>query len=566
MIYKKKIIGTLVAIAIFVVVILAFNSEQLIQNNIKENASGAIFDKDADLNALTTDKINTENIANKTLEPKSNNKTLEPKSNAVASDGSDLKNNTDILNDLQKATLKQGQTIFGEQALNNSHTDDLMNGAQSQAELKGLLPGCPCYGNTCLCLDTLFAKAALDVFHVAGETAALLQLRDIFNNYRDYFSRGNARGTFNFGNKSFFTDRFLVSMTKMSRQLSATAMHQAMMIGMMMDAKTQLETQRVYQRLKFQAHKDYVPSGDMCWIGTNVRSLMSSEHKSQLNRFALNDRQMARHLGRVNSSGALGATKDKENRWNIFKDEYCDPKDNNWGMMPGGIMNEGLEAICGAGGGSSENINIDINFGSLVENKRTLEIDFTDQASTDDELAVLMLGNNLYGHETLQSVSDSYLIKNADDGSYQDLYMALRRVAAKRNVAESSYNAIVSLKSSGAMDASANVNSAKFLAAIYKEMGVPDDDIFEIIGENPSYYAQLEVLAKKLYQNTDFYANLYDTPANTERKSVALKAIELMLDRAIYESETRQEMLTSVLLAAELDDDVKKVGARLSAQ
>ena len=46
------------------------------------------------------------------------------------------------------------------------------------------------------------------------------------------------------------------------------------------------------------------------------------------------------------------------------------------------------------------------------------------------------------------------------------------------------------------------------------------------------------------------------SPANVKRKGVALKAIELMLDRAIYESQLRQEMAMSVLLSAKLDHHI----------
>ena len=84
-----------------------------------------------------------------------------------------------------------------------------------------------------------------------------------------------------------------------------------------------------------------------------------------------------------------------------------------------------------------------------------------------------------------------------------------------------------------------------------------------MIGLRPSYYAQLELLAKKIYQNPDFYANLYDKPANVKRKRVALQAIELMLDRAIYESQIRQEMAASVLLSARLREPFKEADQKL---
>ncbi len=75
----------------------------------------------------------------------------------------------------------------------------------------------------------------------------------------------------------------------------------------------------------------------------------------------------------------------------------------------------------------------------------------------------------------------------------------------------------------------------------------------------------MEILAKKIYQNPDFFAGLYDSPANVERKSVALKAIKLMLDRAIYESQIRQEMAYSVLLSSRLHSKFKKANKELSS-
>ena len=106
-------------------------------------------------------------------------------------------------------------------------------------------------------------------------------------------------------------------------------------------------------------------------------------------------------------------------------------------------------------------------------------------------------------------------------------------------------------------------DTTEFLGAILTELGVPPADINQMIGVEPSYYAQLELLAKKIYQNPDFYANLYDKPANVKRKSVALRAIELLVERAIYESQIRQEMVTSVLLSARLNTPFEEASKRL---
>ena len=114
-------------------------------------------------------------------------------------------------------------------------------------------------------------------------------------------------------------------MMRMTEQLSAVAMHQVMAIGMFMDAKHQLETQRLLQELQNQAHKDYQPSEDFCWFGTNVRSVAASEQLGRYNALALNARQVSRHMGKANISGADARDRDKLSRWRHFAKTYCDP-------------------------------------------------------------------------------------------------------------------------------------------------------------------------------------------------------------------------------------------------
>ena len=94
-----------------------------------------------------------------------------------------------------------------------------------------------------------------------------------------------------------------------------------------------------------------------------------------------------------------------------------------------------------------------------------------------------------------------------------------------------------------------------------KEMGIQDEDeIKAYLGERPSYYAQMEVLTKKLYQNPVFYTELYDKPANVERKTVAMQAIELMQRRDMYRSVLRSEATLSVMLETALaEQDQEKV-------
>ncbi len=354
---------------------------------------------------------------------------------------------------------------------------------------------------------------------------------------------------------------FLPAVQHFAEQMSAVAMQQVMIFGTFLDAKHQLETERLFQELQFEAHKDYMPSEDFCYFGTNVRSLAHAEEKARHNTLAMASIQQARQLGSGAAAAASSVDHDRASRWGLFRDRYCDPHDNNW--FPGTPLS-GLVLACGAAVSHEKNINIDIDYTRLIDEPRTLEVSFhVPGTSSPQEQDVLALGSNLYGHQILSRDLRRSSLKNEQT---QHLYLALRSVAAKRSVAENSYNAIVGLKTSSSDGAPTGVRTREFLGAILAELGTPAGEVYEILGDDPSYYAQLEVLAKKIYQNPDFYANLYDTPANIKRKSVALKAIELMLDRAIHESQLRQEMATSVLLSSSLRPKFRDVNKNMGGE
>ncbi len=74
----------------------------------------------------------------------------------------------------------------------------------------------------------------------------------------------------------------------------------------------------------------------------------------------------------------------------------------------------------------------------------------------------------------------------------------------------------------------------------------------------------MEVLTKKLYQNPMFYSELYDKPANVERKTVAMQAIELMQRRDMYRSVLRSEATLSVMLETALIEQQEKLSNEIA--
>jgi hypothetical protein len=429
---------------------------------------------------------------------------------------------------------------------------------------------CFCVGILCDFVDVLLSAAFWLIWKLIWTAIILENIEDHINSEENWIV------------EEFFEDFFVKGLAEMTEYLSAFGLYQTYIFGTFLDAKEQLERQRLFWKLHAEAHKDYHPSDDYCWFGTNARSLAATEDRANFARSVMSKRSLARQLGNVNSVSAPSEAIDKESRWRKFVTTYCDPKDNNWSDPVGGVVpGTGLDMACdhdGSGPGvvrgatDVQRVNRDIDYTRLMEIPRTLEVNFDSAAVIPvpaDEEDVLAMASNLYGNKVLTRILSGSILKN--NQAAQNAYLALRTIAAKRSVAENSFNAIVALKAAGT-GATASTAPAQqvrqYMASLIRDLmpaATTDAEIYEMIGQNPSYYAQLELLSKKIYENPDFYANLYDSPANIARKSVAMKAIEMMLDRALLETELRQEMVMSVLLSGELRQRYRTANKNLQA-
>ena len=341
---------------------------------------------------------------------------------------------------------------------------------------------------------------------------------------------------------TFWLQNVLPAMMMMTNQLSAVAMYQVMVIGTFFDAKMQLETQQLLQRLQAEAHKDYHPSEGICTIGTNVRSLAASERRSEMTSLLMSRRFLDRQLRNASTAGGTADT-DVTARIQHFRDTYCNPADNNGA----------LEALCGTTGGPTARQNKDIDFTRTIATPLTLNVNFTAGAGTPtpDEEDVLAMAANLYAHRLLPSDLQDNILRD------EQLYLDFRALAAKRSVAQNSFNALVGMKAEG------SVNDEQYMYAILEELGISDNaEIVRLLGENPSYYAQMELLTKKALQSPQFYINLYDKPTNVTRKGVALQALSLMQNRDLFKSSLRTEAILSLLLELELEDEQNTIGAK----
>lgn len=333
---------------------------------------------------------------------------------------------------------------------------------------------------------------------------------------------------------------------KLTEQLSAIGMQQVEIIGAFLDAKQQLEVQRLLQIREAEAHRDYQPDTELCMIGTTARSLSATERLGELNALAITQHSQNRQLGNKNSNAAEGIREDREGRVEQFTRMFCDINDNN----------QGLEPMCGPMNALRQrNANKDVDYTRFIDTKRTIDVDFSDNTLTEDEEAVIAMQNYIFAHDVFYRPSGGALDVEANQSDYYDS----RAVVAKRSVAQNSFNTIIGLKSRGASN-----SPRPYMGALLQQLGVTSNtEITEMIGERPSYFAMLEVMAKKIYQQPEFFTNLYDTPANVRRKDVAMQAVDLIVGRDLYQSELRSEALYSLLLEMELSRYQEEIQARM---
>lgn len=346
----------------------------------------------------------------------------------------------------------------------------------------------------------------------------------------------------------FFSRLLLPNFMLMTEQLVTTAMHQMFILGTFFDAREELEFQRLVQKKTAEAHKDYHPSTGMCTIGTMSRSLAASQRRGELMAHALSERSKDRQLGNRGSVGALARGHDINFRFSQVRSRYCNPQE------------QAGELTMTCSGTPPVTINKDIDYTRTLDTPLTVGMDPDDTAITDnDEVDIIALGTNLYAHHAPQQIAEA-LLEREDN---QHALLDLRQLLAKRSVAEHSFNTIVGMKTEGSSVAE---ETGTYMSTIFRQLGLEEEgDIEALLGERPSYHAQMEVLTKKLYQRPAFYTNLYDKPANVLRKGAALRAIGLMQNMDRFKSQIRSEMLLSVMLELDILKEQERVQARLDA-
>jgi hypothetical protein len=346
--------------------------------------------------------------------------------------------------------------------------------------------------------------------------------------------------------EGFFEERILPALMQMTLQMSSMAMFQVGVIGTFLDAKHQMETQRLFQYMNAQAFKDYYPSEGLCTIGTIARSIQVADYRLPRTSASLSQYSMDRQLRNANRASAGGEVVERDARWRQWRATYCDTRDNN----------RHFRNLCGSGVEQLRR-NRDVDYPRVLGVPTTLDLDFGNSDATNDETDLMALAANLYAHRPLPDIPPT-ILRSASGRSH---YMDVRSLAAKRSVAEQSIQAVSALKTPSPI----TQESRAFLLALMREVGIAEDEAQRLLDQDTSYLGQMDLIARKLVQRPEFYVDLMDKPANVARKSVALQSLSLMQKRELFKSALRSEAIISVLLELELIDAQNRVQNRISA-
>lgn len=375
-----------------------------------------------------------------------------------------------------------------------------------------------CYGGTLCC--------------VQGFPEQISQTQ--FNDYRKTFVMD-----------SFYTNTVTPDFKSGTDESRNGALIRLSLWGTFIDASVFNDTLKDLGIVNAQTIQTYTPSEQICRIGTLSRALSASEAKTNNDRLVLSEGGLAKNLGRKSSISAAGAGQENEARMKVFVEKFCDLQNNNNGMAAICISATPVTVI-------DVQHSRDVDYTRLMGNGVTINADLTDSSLTQDESSVITMSHYLYGHR--QPSKRTSIGEFIDSTSGENLYSEYRSVVARRAAAQNSYNTLAAMKMAG------SGGSDTYVKDVLKYIGISGADADVYVGAkthpdfgavSSSYNAQMNLLAKQIYQDPAFYANLMESKANVKRTSAALQGIGLMQQRDTYRSMARTEMLAAILVEME---------------
>ena len=321
----------------------------------------------------------------------------------------------------------------------------------------------------------------------------------------------------------------------------------ASLVGNVLEGQSNINSIQSFQAKSAGAILNGQSSEQVCRMATLSQSLAKSDFSGVAHQKAIAQILQDRDLGRVGSLYYNGSGINIEDglcgRITLFEEKFCDGKDEN----------TSLDKFCDVKVTCSKDdndrvisnderqLNADVDVTRILDVPLTLDVNFVGNNSIEndkDEVPLLALAENLF-----PSLPIARKIKDPLNRTQEQNYMKLKSLMAARNVARNSFASYVAEKAKGD-----DVGVAPFALNVMKTMGVNQTEAEKFLGKNPSYFAQMEVLTKKLYQTPDFVTALSTSAANVDRIRIAMKAVDLQQNADFLESMYRREMMLATYL------------------
>ncbi|MES2728916.1 MAG: hypothetical protein V4621_02305 [Pseudomonadota bacterium] len=318
-----------------------------------------------------------------------------------------------------------------------------------------------------------------------------------------------------------FADMITGAMKKQSQQLTQSQMQSSTASSAKTDALVANRQALDIGMAHSAVAQDLMPDVALCRDSSAVRTLVGVEAAAEGTQNTAANRMATYHSYTAGSTAARGEGWEKQARIATAVNRYIDPRDHGGAVKGMGVTDQGGE----------KNLNADMDFAATLGQPMTVE---TTRGGMDD---VMALSKNLYGNDMFYDINPKRLDSQLFD---------LRQIQAKRNVLLNSFMAQVGLKAKGHTDV-----TPQTLAA-FQKLGLPQAVIDRDLKGRPSYYALMDVITKRQYQDANFYTNLIKNPAAQDRTSTTAAAFANMQMRDMTQSLQRQETLYAMLLELRL--------------
>ncbi len=322
---------------------------------------------------------------------------------------------------------------------------------------------------------------------------------------------------------------------QLGNQINQAIQRQTTIIGSFFQSQAHIGSARSIQEGQAKAAVNYLPSEQLCRYGSLSLGLAATDMATTSNQMALASSLQDNEMKSMNS---LNSSKNpNQTAMGSFRTTNCDPTTGN------------LSLDCRKNTNDTR-YNKDVDYATAIDAPMTLDVDFAQSSASAVSSDVLSMAENLFPSKPAA--------KGPEQEGYMNNNSRFRSVQAIRSVAKNTFVTQVAEKAKG------TAGSYKFMNSLMRSLGLSDTNAKTLLGENPSYYAQMEVLTKKIFQAPAFYINLVDTPSNVKRQKAAIQAVKLQQQNDFAQVVKRREMLLAVLLEMKIRERENMVKQRLN--